>query len=139
MRSHRWKRKQVYMLLDRPSQCQDFKNFRDEASLIDLGFSGNPYTWENAREGASMIRERLDGSLEKAKWLETFSHTKVLHLPRTYSDQSPIGVALDNPIVNGSFPLRCKEVWLEHPNFSYYVTSNWDSPNHQFTKGRDSF
>ncbi|XP_056685189.1 uncharacterized protein [Spinacia oleracea] len=60
----------------RPSQCRDFNNFRDEAGLVDLGFSGNPFTWENMREGAALIRERLDRALANAKWLDTFPHTK---------------------------------------------------------------
>lgn len=44
----------------RPGQCTDFNNWMANASMADLGFSGNPCTWNNARQGLEMIRERLD-------------------------------------------------------------------------------
>uniref|UniRef100_A0A803N9G1 RNase H type-1 domain-containing protein n=1 Tax=Chenopodium quinoa TaxID=63459 RepID=A0A803N9G1_CHEQI len=39
--------------------------------LVDLGFSGNPFTWKNAREGLDLIQERLDRALGNSNWLNT--------------------------------------------------------------------
>ncbi|XP_021729697.1 uncharacterized protein LOC110696651 [Chenopodium quinoa] len=60
----------------RPSQCHDLNNFMDKASMIDLGFNGNPFIWNNARDIIDHICERLDRALGSAKWLESFPNTK---------------------------------------------------------------
>lgn len=57
----------------------------DAACLVDLGFDGNPFTWTNIREGAALIRERLDRALAKHTWISKFQGTEVSHLPRSYS------------------------------------------------------
>ncbi|XP_056692109.1 uncharacterized protein [Spinacia oleracea] len=83
------------------SQCKDMNNFVDAAGLVDLGYDGCPFTWTNARDGAALIRERLDRALVNSPWLHIFPHTKVHHIPRTYSDHAPILISLDNPKVDG--------------------------------------
>ncbi|XP_056683220.1 uncharacterized protein [Spinacia oleracea] len=60
----------------RSGQCTDLQNFMDVAGLVDLGYHGNPYTWTNARDGAGLIKERLDRALANSPWIDTFPHTK---------------------------------------------------------------
>ncbi|KAL2906857.1 hypothetical protein RDABS01_005567 [Bienertia sinuspersici] len=96
-------------------QCKDFNNFQDNAGMIDLGFQGNPFTWTNGREGAAVIRERLDRAIANTKWLEAFPKTKVMHLTRTYSDHCPILVNLDSDnMKHGNYPFRCKENFMQN-------------------------
>lgn len=121
--------------LFRRGQCSDLNNLMDAAGLMDLGYSGCPYTWTNAREGAELIMERLDKALANPPLLDAFPHIKVHHLPRIHSDHCPIIVSLDNPILKDPFPFRCKEVWMEHPNFKNFFTSNWLSVNTDFLIG----
>lgn len=56
---------------------------------MDMGFSGNQFTWTNAREDMALIQERLDRTLFNASWLETLPQTQVTHLPRSYSNHCP--------------------------------------------------
>lgn len=35
-------------------------SFISDYGLVDLGFNGNPFTWNNGRQGAANIRKRLD-------------------------------------------------------------------------------
>jgi hypothetical protein len=47
----------------RPYACSsndDFHSFLDLFGMIDLGFSGNPYTWTNKRRDHHLIKEHLD-------------------------------------------------------------------------------
>lgn len=67
------------------NQWEDMKMLGDTATLVDMGFQGNPYTWSNSREGFGLIRERLDHALANPTWMNTFPNTQVLHLPKTYS------------------------------------------------------
>ncbi|KAF6170652.1 hypothetical protein GIB67_001908 [Kingdonia uniflora] len=61
-----------------------------QAGLIDLGFSGHPFTWNNKRRGKDNIKERLDRSLANADWMFIFPTTKVFHFPALGSDHSPL-------------------------------------------------
>lgn len=108
----------------RSNQGRGLIDFMDDAGLVDIGYNGCPYTWTNAREGMELIQERLDRALANSPWMDNFPHTKVHHLPRTYSDHSPLLIALSNSFANGPFPFRCKEVWLYHPDFSAYFVNN---------------
>ena len=47
----------------RLSNCHAFLNFLNTCSLIDLGFSGPPFTPDNGRFGIEHIQERLDRAL----------------------------------------------------------------------------
>ncbi|XP_056692196.1 uncharacterized protein [Spinacia oleracea] len=123
----------------KPAQCTDLVNFMDDAGLVDIGYNGCPYTWTNARQGAALIQERLDRALVNSVWLNSFPFTKVHHLPRTYSDHAPILISLTNPNHSGNYPFRCKEVWLNHPNFHSYFVNNWKPPTEDFIQGRDKF
>ncbi|KAL3636637.1 hypothetical protein CASFOL_018936 [Castilleja foliolosa] len=40
--------------------------------LVDLGFSGSPFTWNNKRSGAANIQQRLDRAVGNDVWLEYF-------------------------------------------------------------------
>ncbi|XP_021722045.1 uncharacterized protein LOC110689588 [Chenopodium quinoa] len=109
----------------RSSYCRDFNNFTDAAGLMDLGTVGNPYTWENARYGRRVIRERLDRAITNAAFVEVFPQVKVTTLVRKYSDHNPILISLCDDPVRGPFPFRCKEVWLQHDRFKYFFVSHW--------------
>ena len=106
----------------RYSQCSDLENFVDAASLVDIGFHGNPFTWSNARESLALIRERLDRALINPTWLSSFRSSKVIHLPKTHSDHCPILVSTDDSMhgTSSNFPFRCKEAWIYHPDFKYF-------------------
>lgn len=41
-----------------------------QIGMIDLGFSGNPFTWSNGREGRGLIMERLDRGLANGDWCQ---------------------------------------------------------------------
>lgn len=45
------------------SSINFLKNFMNITGAIDLGFTGNIYTWKNNRSGLARIRQRLDRAL----------------------------------------------------------------------------
>lgn len=45
------------------SSSGGLRQFITNNGLIDLGFNGNPFTWNNGRGGCANIRERLDRGL----------------------------------------------------------------------------
>uniref|UniRef100_A0A803LHK0 CCHC-type domain-containing protein n=1 Tax=Chenopodium quinoa TaxID=63459 RepID=A0A803LHK0_CHEQI len=60
----------------RQTQCLDLNKLAEAACLVDLGFSGNPLTWHNAREGLDLIQKRLDRALGNPSWLNTYPNTQ---------------------------------------------------------------
>lgn len=73
-----------------PRKIQAFHNMIMNFALVDMGYSGSPFTWTNLRAGLANIQQRLDRALCNLQWLTKFPGYHVLHLPRTRSDHSPL-------------------------------------------------
>ncbi|KAL0004758.1 hypothetical protein SO802_012319 [Lithocarpus litseifolius] len=92
----------------------DNKIKEDNGRLVDLGFQGNKYTWNNGQPGATFMQERLDQACALVEWQEIFSHVKVSHLQASYSDHIPIlinGTSLDQRGRRKKIPRQFKMKW----------------------------
>ena len=67
----------------------EFKNTPLHSGLVDMGFSGYPFTWRNGRQGVAFVEERLDRAVAMMEWCEFFPQTKVSHLSVSYSYHDP--------------------------------------------------
>jgi hypothetical protein len=67
-----------------------FSNFLNTMGMIDLGYSGNPCTWSNHRQGFGLIKERLDQGIASYDWIQTFPSLFVTHLPAHTFDHNPL-------------------------------------------------
>lgn len=68
--------------------------------MIDMGFSGNIFTWARGKHVHSRIERRLDKALCNMDWRTGWPNAFVQHLPQIYSDHSPILLNLDNQHTN---------------------------------------
>lgn len=50
------------------SSVGGFQHFINTFGLLDLGFTGHPFTWSNRRSGDSHIQERLDRGFANTQW-----------------------------------------------------------------------
>lgn len=107
--------------------------------MVDLGYNGNPFTWSNERDGDDNIKERLDRVLANQAWLDHYPDTQVYHLPKTHSDHCPLLISTSKSVSNGPFPFRCKECWLDHPDFHAFFCNNWNVDNLHFLPGHLNF
>lgn len=69
----------------RESQMQPFWDVLAECDVINLGFTGSPFTWK----GPGM-RSRLDRAVAMATWSDIFTAVQVRHLAPTHGDHIPI-------------------------------------------------
>ncbi|KAG5561218.1 hypothetical protein RHGRI_004294 [Rhododendron griersonianum] len=71
-------------------ELRDFQRFVDDNDLIDIGYVGYPFTWNNKRGGRANIRMRLDRVFANSKWRSDFPNGSLLHLSPGGSDHCPI-------------------------------------------------
>ena len=68
----------------------EFINVIDSCGLLDMGYSGQPYTWCNHRKDGSRIWKRLDRGMVNDNWLDKMPSTNITHLPSVGSDHCPL-------------------------------------------------
>ncbi|XP_028752270.1 uncharacterized protein LOC114711983 [Neltuma alba] len=107
---------------------QRFKNFIQDAGLVDLGFSGPKYTWQRGR-----LMVRLDRALGNSKWLSDQANMEVLHLPKIQSDHRPL--LIKSSVMNRQDrpPFRFLASWLLHPTFTEWSSGFW-AQEHSLTE-----
>ena len=69
---------------------EDFGTALEDCHLIDLGFQGYKFTWNNKRPGVANTRERLDRVVANKEWIDYFSASTVYHKFSHASDHIPI-------------------------------------------------
>ena len=72
----------------------EFRSTLLHCGLVDMGFQGNIFTWNNGCPGEEFIQEHLDRACATLEWRVMFPHAKVTHLQSTYSDHIPILINL---------------------------------------------
>lgn len=94
------------------SSYNPFSNFMDSCGLIDLGFKGQKFTWSNNRDGVAKICERLDRAIANTEWQSLFPRSRITHLLRSSSDQSPILLNTDGDVFSYLEPFRFEAMWI---------------------------
>lgn len=102
---------------------RDFRNFVFETGLVDLGFKGSAFTWNNQQDTSAAIHERLDRVLCTMPWCQIFPMAYVNHLPRIHSDHAPILLRTQNrPPIPHNFRVSW---WFNHQGFKRACEDGW--------------
>lgn len=97
------------------SLSRSMSRFLWQTGVIDLGFSGNPFTWTNGREGSGLIMGRLDRGLGNGDWRQLFPRAIVRHLVRYASGHTPILLDTMGDFDQCPRPFRFEAFWaLDH-------------------------
>lgn len=67
----------------------NLRQLTDDMGLIDLGFIGKRFTWNNRRCGNANIQERIDMGFANEAWRLRFPHATITHLVAIKSDHCP--------------------------------------------------
>jgi endonuclease/exonuclease/phosphatase family metal-dependent hydrolase len=62
------------------NQMVAFREVLTDCNLIDLGFAGVPYTYDNKRQGRANVKVRLDRAVADPNWRDMFADSHVQHL-----------------------------------------------------------
>ena len=87
----------------------------EQCHLVDLGYRGYPYTWNNRRLEEANTKERLDCAVANEAWRTTFPKSNVIHLHTHASNHLPILLnILDENHMHARGPrgFKFEESWL---------------------------
>ncbi|KAL0295432.1 UNVERIFIED_CONTAM: putative mitochondrial protein [Sesamum calycinum] len=109
---------------DTSASMTDFCNCIRDTGLMQLPFTGCPYTWHNCSEGTRSLWKRLDRMLVNLAWLDVWpSSSYISALPST-SDHSPlILTGMDRMAERAIF--RFDNYLVQLPGFLESVESIW--------------
>jgi hypothetical protein len=108
------------------AQIQAFRDAVDVCELMDLGFVGNPWTFEKRVVGGSFCRVRLDRALATSCWSSRFPLATLSHLTGVASDHSPILLRQEPAHVLPRTRLfRYEAMWEAHDDFRPTMESAW--------------
>ncbi|KAH7839758.1 hypothetical protein Vadar_008356 [Vaccinium darrowii] len=106
-------------------ELKGFQNFISQCNLIDLGFSGFPFTWCNNRVGAECIQERLDRVLATPSWRLKFSQACVDHLNSVGSDHFALLLHLQPTDHQKRVPFRFDARWVQEEEMAPIIEQAW--------------
>ncbi|TXG57234.1 hypothetical protein EZV62_018547 [Acer yangbiense] len=111
------------------SEMLAFKQAVEDYDLIDLGFSGPKFTWNNKREGRNNVQERLDQILVDFQWRDKFPFPKVEHMGFNSSDHIPFLLTFDSIFNNHKSKgksFRFEPFWLQEYDIGKVVEHAWE-------------
>lgn len=82
----------------------EFRQALSDYKLIDMGFSGLPFTWSNRRFGSTnLIEERLDRFLCSFSWQDLHFSSSVSHLTSWASDHCLVLLEVRDQFMSGLY------------------------------------
>lgn len=112
------------------SRAEKFATVLEQCGLLDLGATGNKYTWVRRAVGAHPISIRLDRALANCDWRTKFLEAYVENLCRLHSDHCPILLRCSSVVAERSTrPFRLQAAWINHEAFPQVVQRAWSKGN----------
>ncbi|KAF7831717.1 ribonuclease H [Senna tora] len=99
-----------------------FFEFMEDSGLLDLGFSGNKFTWKGGD-----VEVKLDRVIANLEWRRRFGDASVTHLAKLKSDHTPLWIRMGrvgNCNLN-SRPFRFLAACLIHEDFERLMGVAW--------------
>ncbi|KAA3460638.1 reverse transcriptase [Gossypium australe] len=105
-----------------------FRNALEDCQLVDVGYTGNWFTWERGNLPETNIRERLDRGVANVHWMSMFPETNIQHLVHSTSDHCPLLITTTKEEKRKRWEtFRFKAWWLMEETFETEVQSIWES------------
>nr|XP_051190257.1 uncharacterized protein LOC127303581 [Lolium perenne] len=108
-----------------------FRECLDECGLMDLGFAGPKFTWNNRQEGDDLVRVRLDRAVANGSFTELFSGYRVENVITTSSDHLAVSITLaaleeTAHVLPVQQQFRFEAAWLRAPDYQEVMERAWE-------------
>ncbi|KAA3470848.1 reverse transcriptase [Gossypium australe] len=109
-------------------RMEDFRNALEDCQLIDVGYSGNWFTWERGNLPKTNIRERLDRGVANVNWMSMFPEANIKHLVHSTSDHCPLLITtIKEEYISRPENFKFEAWWVLEETFEAEVKRIWDS------------
>ncbi|KAA3465212.1 reverse transcriptase [Gossypium australe] len=71
-------------------RMEAFHKVLEDCNLVDVGYTGNWFTWEWGNLPGTNIQERLNRGVATEEWLSLFPNFQLQHLTHTFLDHCPL-------------------------------------------------
>ncbi|XP_017233198.1 uncharacterized protein LOC108207248 [Daucus carota subsp. sativus] len=114
----------------RPQPRALLEGFRDTVSdcgLMDIGFTGSEFTWEQSRGTGLWIQERLDRGLANHDWRTMFPIAEIKVLEVSTSDHLPLFLDLNKKVYAPRVRrFKFENVWIREDQCRKIVQESWE-------------
>lgn len=95
--------------------------------LVDLGFTGDKFTWERGRGTERWVSERLDRALATTMWNNMFPSAEIIVHEASTSDHPPLYVQLNKQVyVPRVKRFRFENMWIQEDECRNIVEGCWN-------------
>ena len=114
----------------REQQMRLFRECLEDCDLVDLGFAGPKYTWNNRQEGHDNVKVRLDRAVANGLFIQRFDEHYVENIITSTSDHYAILISIngepqhnENNYFDHSF--KYEAMWARAADYNEIVEKNW--------------
>lgn len=119
------------------SEMLAFRDTLEVCDLVDLGFSGLPFTYDNKQKDRKNVRVRLDRAVADNRWRDIFSEARVVHKVSPCSDHNPLVLECIKEEANQvrrNFR-RYEAFWERDASLPERVAAIWEKAGEKFSLG----
>ncbi|CAM8965691.1 unnamed protein product [Rhodiola kirilowii] len=107
-------------------QMRDFRSCLDDCELVDLGYSGDIFTYSNRRKEEHEVRARLDRVVANGVWRNNFPKATVSHVFANTSDHVLLVLYIQGrKLAKKRNIQRFEPMWTRHKGFKEAVRASW--------------
>jgi hypothetical protein len=109
------------------AQMLAFRDTLEMCGIVDLGFCGLPYTYDNKRKGRGNVRVRLDRVVADNQWRNIFAEAFVVHKVSPCSDHLPILLKCEKEVETDPRPNRrqYEVMWEREVSLPEHIQNAW--------------
>nr|POE62213.1 hypothetical protein CFP56_39540 [Quercus suber] len=109
-----------------PLATNHLRELMFDFSAVDLGFSGNKFTWAKGKWGSAVIKRRLDRGIASMAWRLAFLKACISHLGAFCSDHTPLILDTCPKETFAHRPFQFETAWIRDPSCYFVIDSAWN-------------
>lgn len=111
------------------AQIQAFRGAVDACMLMDIGYTGQFWTYEKKARGGTYTRVRLDRALGSGEWCRKFPLASLSHETTSCSDHKPVLLLLEGATGKNTRRKRFmyETMWGSHENWKDVILTQWSA------------
>uniref|UniRef100_A0A2C9U8H8 Endonuclease/exonuclease/phosphatase domain-containing protein n=1 Tax=Manihot esculenta TaxID=3983 RepID=A0A2C9U8H8_MANES len=106
-------------------KVQSFRSLLNGFRLLDLGYQGSPFTWNNQRDSSFNIQERLDRACASPRWLNLYPYAMVHHIEDVGSDHKPLLLIADPTLKKSKRRFKFDMRWVGNFETKNIINIAW--------------